>query len=74
MYVVHVRIQGSCCFSFFIDFNMNILTSFYLSTRDEIKLDDFEVDDDEYEDTVEDITGAVGGTPSETDFGGGQIQ
>ena len=29
---------------------------------------------DEYESTVGDITGAVGGTPAETDFGGGQIQ
>ena len=41
---------------------------------DEIKLDDFDVDEDEYEDTIEDITGAVGGTPAETDFGGRQIQ
>ena len=30
--------------------------------------------DDEYEDTVGDTTGAVGGTPVDTDFGGGQIQ
>ena len=29
---------------------------------------------DEYESTVGDITGAVGGTPADTDFGGGQIQ
>ena len=30
--------------------------------------------DDEYEDTVGDTTGAVGGTLADTDFGGGQIQ
>ena len=41
---------------------------------DEIKLDDFDADDDEYEDTAGDTTGAVGGTPAETNFGGGQIQ
>ena len=29
---------------------------------------------DEYESTVGDTTGAVGGTPADTDFGGGQIQ
>ena len=36
--------------------------------------DDEYIDDDEYESTVGDTTGAVGGTPAETDFGGGQIQ
>ena len=40
---------------------------------EEINLDDFDVDD-EYESTVGDTTGAVGGTPAETDFGGGQIK
>ena len=40
---------------------------------EEIPLDDV-YDDDEFEDTVGDTTGAVGGTPAETDFGGGQIQ
>ena len=40
---------------------------------EEIKLDDFDADD-EYESTVGDTTGAVGGTPAETDFGGGQIR
>ena len=40
---------------------------------EEIKLDDFDADD-EYESTVGDTTGAVGGTPADTDFGGGQIQ
>ena len=46
-----------------------------------IDLDDFDDDDeyiddddDEYESTVGDTTGAVGGTSAETDFGGGQIQ
>ena len=45
-----------------------------------IELDDFDaddeyiIDDDEYEDTVGDTTGAVGGTPAYTDFGGGQIK
>ena len=29
---------------------------------------------DDFEDTIGDTTGAVGGTPAETDFGGGQIQ
>ena len=42
---------------------------------EEINLDDLDYDEDyEYEDTVGDTTGAVGGTPAETDFGGGQIQ
>ena len=42
---------------------------------EEITLDDLDYDEDyEYEDTVGDTTGAVGGTPAETDFGGGQIQ
>ena len=42
---------------------------------EEIDLDDLDYDEDyEYEDTVGDTTGAVGGTPAETDFGGGQIQ
>ena len=40
---------------------------------EEIPLDDV-YDDDEFESTVGDTTGAVGGTPAETDFGGGQIQ
>ena len=40
---------------------------------EEIELKDFD-DDDEYEDTVGDTTGAVGGTPTETGFGDGQIQ
>ena len=40
---------------------------------EEVPLDDFDVDD-KYEDTVGDTTGAVGGTPAETIFGGGQIQ
>ena len=30
--------------------------------------------DDEYESTVGDTTGAVGGTPADSNFGGGQIQ
>ena len=38
-----------------------------------IKLDDFDADD-EYESTVGDTMGAVGGTPAETNFGGGQIK
>ena len=41
---------------------------------EETNLDDLDFDEDEYEDTVGDTTGAVGGTPAETDFGGGQIQ
>ena len=41
---------------------------------EEINLDDLDYDDDEFESTVGDTTGAVGGTPAETDFGGGQIQ
>ena len=40
---------------------------------EEIPLDDV-YDDDEFESTVGDTTGAVGGKPAETDFGGGQIQ
>ena len=36
--------------------------------------DEYIDDDDEYESTVGDTTGAVGGTPAETDFGGRQIQ
>ena len=43
-----------------------------------MNLDDLDYDEDyedyEYEDTVGGTTGAVGGTPAETDFGGGQIQ
>ena len=42
---------------------------------EEINLYDLDYDeDDEFEDTVADTTGAVGGTPAETDFGGGQIK
>ena len=40
---------------------------------EEVPLDEFDADD-EYEDTVGDTTGAVGGTLAETDFGDGQIQ
>ena len=38
-----------------------------------IELKDFDADD-KYEDTVGDTTGAVGGTPADSNFGGGQIQ
>ena len=41
---------------------------------EEINLDDLDYDEDEFESTVGDTTGAVGGTPAETDFGGGQIR
>ena len=40
---------------------------------EEIPLEDVNPDD-EYESTVRDTTGAVGGTLADTDFGGGQIQ
>ena len=40
---------------------------------EEIPLEDVNPDD-EYESTVGDTTGAVGGTSANTDFGGGQIQ
>ena len=40
---------------------------------EEIPLEDVNPDY-EYESTVGDTTGAVGGTPADTDFGGGQIQ
>ena len=40
---------------------------------EEIPLEDVNPDD-EYESTVGDTTGAAGGTPADTDFGGGQIQ
>ena len=39
---------------------------------EEFSLED--VNPDEFESTVGDTTGAVGGTPAETDFGGRQIQ
>ena len=40
---------------------------------EEIPLEDVNPDD-EYESTVGDTTGAVGRTPADMDFGGGQIQ
>ena len=41
---------------------------------EEINLDDLDYDEDEFESTVGDTTGAVGGSPAETDFRGGQIR